>query len=80
MKLNNDVYDILNKLQRWLTAIGALYVGIASVWKLPYPHEIEETIKYVVIFLATILETSTFFYNKEQKKLAEVVDYNEEQG
>ena len=80
MKLSNNLYDILNKLQRWLTAVGALYVGIASVWNFPYPHEVEETIKYVVIFLATILETSTFFYNKERKALEEVVDENKELG
>ena len=80
MKLSNTLYDILNKLQRWLPLISALYVGLADTWGLPLAPQIEDTIKYVVIFLAGILETSTFFYNKEQKALESVVDYNEEQG
>ena len=69
MKLSNETYDILNKVQRWLTLLSALYVGIVSAWHLNWPTtEVEETIKYIVIFLAGILETSTYFYNKSQKQ------------
>lgn len=36
MKLDNKLYDILNKVQRWLPALGILYLALCQIWNLPY--------------------------------------------
>lgn len=38
-KMSNKVYDILNKIQRWLPALGVFYLAIAAIWHLPLGDE-----------------------------------------
>lgn len=63
--LSNNAYDIINKLQRWLCAIGVLYLAISSIWGLPYGDQINQTVVAVATFLATFLEIMTSKWNKE---------------
>lgn len=65
MKFDNKVYDILNKIQRWLPAIGVLYLALCQIWNLPYGQAINNTIVAVAAFLATTLEISTGIYHKD---------------
>ncbi len=63
--MSNKTYDILNKLQRWLPAVGIFYLALCSVWGLPFGKEVNETIVAVAALLATTLEISTGFYHKD---------------
>ena len=65
MKMSNKVYDILNKIQRWLPAVGILYLALCQIWNLPYGQAINNTIIAVAAFLATTLEISTGLYHKD---------------
>ena len=65
MKFDNKLYDILNKVQRWLPALGILYLALCQIWNLPYGHAINNTIVAVAAFLATTLEISTGIYHKD---------------
>lgn len=65
MKFDNNVYDILNKIQRWLPALGVLYLALCQIWNLPYGQAINNTIVAVAAFLATTLEISTGIYHKD---------------
>ena len=63
--MSNKVYDILNKIQRWLPALGILYLALCQIWNLPYGQAINNTIIAVAAFLATTLEISTGIYHKD---------------
>lgn len=75
MKMSNETYDIWNKIQRWLPAVAVLYLALSQIWSLPYGDEINKTITAITAFLASVLETSTYFYNKKQKEES-VNDYD----
>ena len=62
---SNKVYDILNKIQRWLPAIGILYLALCQIWGLPCGQQINNTIIAIAAFLATTLEISTGIYHKD---------------
>lgn len=62
--MSNKVYDVINKIQRWLPALGLFYIGLSEVWVLPLGDEINQTIVLVATLLATTLEISTTKYNK----------------
>ena len=64
--MNNKVYDIL----KWfamivLPALASLYMGLSSLWGLPYGEEISGTITLVDTFLGAVLMISTSHYNKK---------------
>lgn len=63
--MSNKLYDILSKIQRWLPALGILYMALCSVWQLPYGKEVNETILAVSAFMAATLEISTGKYNSD---------------
>ncbi len=65
MKLENKLYDILNKIQRWLPAVGVLYLALCTIWNLPYGQQINNTIIAIATFLAATLEISTGVYHKD---------------
>lgn len=65
MKLDNTLYDILNKIQRWLPALGVLYLALCTIWNLPYGQQINNTIIAIATFLAATLEISTGVYHKD---------------
>lgn len=65
MKLDNKVYDILAKVQRWLPALAVLYLSLCKIWGLPYGQAVSDTILAVAAFLAATLEISTGIYHKD---------------
>lgn len=65
MMFDNKVYDILNKIQRWLPALGVLYLALCTIWDLPYGQQINNTIIAIATFLAATLEISTGVYHKD---------------
>lgn len=74
MKLNDKVYDILKWVaQIVLPALGTLYLGISSIWGLPYAQNVIGTITVVDTFLGVLLGISTHNYQGDGTvKLGEV--------
>ena len=64
MIMSNTVYDILNKIQRWLPALAVFILTICTIWDIPYGEPIRDTIISVATLLAATLEVSTAQYNK----------------
>lgn len=69
--MSDKVYDILNKIQRWLPALGLFYIGIAKIWGAPFGDEINQTIVLVATLLGTTLEIANGTYQEDQRKLKE---------
>ena len=68
--MSNQVYDILNKIQRWLPAVGAFYLGLCKVWGFLYGDEINQTIALVATLLAVTLEVfSANFYKTNEIRI-----------
>lgn len=65
MKLSNQEYDILSKIQRWLPAIGIFYLALCQIWNFPYGDEVNKTILALAAFLAATLEISTGRYHAD---------------
>ena len=72
--MNNKTYDIINKIQRWLVAIGVAYLGISAIWGLPYGDQINQTIVVISTLIASILEISSAVWNKNHS--IEIKDFN----
>ena len=64
MMITNKLYDILNKLQRWLPALGVFYLTVATIWGLPFGDQVNNTVVAVATLLAAFLEVSSSQYNK----------------
>ena len=62
MIMSNQLYDILSKIQRWLPALGAFYLGLCKVWAFPFGSEVNETIVLLAALLAATLEISSARY------------------
>ena len=73
--MSNKTYDIINKVQRWLPAVGVLYLTLANIWGLPFGDAINATVVAIATFLASILEVSSVAYHKAQ---AEAIDIQAE--
>ncbi len=69
--MSNELYDVLNKIQRWLPALGLFYIGFAKIWGLPFGDEINQTIVLAATLLGTTLEIANGTYQKEQLKKKE---------
>ena len=67
MTMSNNTYDILSKIQRWLPALGAFYLGLCKVWGFAFGSEVNETIALIATLLAATLEISTVRYYKAEK-------------
>ena len=64
----SKVYDVL----KWiclilLPATATFYFAIASIWNLPYPKEIGETITAISTLLGCLLGISTIKYNEQKE-------------
>ena len=85
--LSNNAYDIINKIQRFLPALGAFYLVLVEVWGLPFGNEINKTVVALATLLAVFLEIMTSKWNKENsisitnfKELAEQLEEEEING
>lgn len=65
---SDRTYDILNKIQRWLPALGAAYVALCNIWKLPLGSQVNDTIVVLATLLATTLEIANSNYNNKLKQ------------
>ena len=65
--MSGKLYDILNKIQRWLPALAAFYIGLTAVWPLPYGNEINKTIALAATFLAATLEVWSAQWAKDHQ-------------
>lgn len=70
--MSDKTYDILNKIQRWLMAVAALYSGLSAIWGFPYPDEVYKTFGQISGFMAAILEISTVVYHKKQSQYIDI--------
>lgn len=68
LHMSDKLYDILNKIQRWLPALGLFYIGIAKIWGAPFGDEINQTIVLCATLLGTTLEIANGTYQEEQRK------------
>ena len=79
--MSNRVYDVLNKIDRFLPALGIFYLAIAKIWDLPFGNEVNQTIVALATLLGTLLEISTAQYLKSIKKTSETFnDQNKIEG
>ena len=69
MKMSNKLYDILSKIQRWLPALGAFYLGLCKVWGFAFGSEVNETIALIAALLAATLEISSARYYAAGEKI-----------
>lgn len=63
--MTDKCYDLLVTVQRWLTALGVLYLAISAIWDLPYGDEINQSIVATCAFLAAIIEIQKSVWNKD---------------
>lgn len=63
--MTDKCYDTLCVIQRWLAALGVLYLAIAAIWGLPYGDEINQSIVAVCAFLAAVIEIQKSVWNKD---------------
>ena len=63
--MSDKVYDIMVLIQRWIVALGALYLAVAEIWNLPFGNEVNKTIVAIGTFLAIVLETATSKWQKD---------------
>ena len=66
MKLSDKTYDILNKIQRWIPAVGVFYLALCQIWGFPFGDKINNTIVAVAALLATSLEIANGQYLKDK--------------
>lgn len=65
MIMSNKLYDILNKIQRWLPAIGVFYLALCQIWGFRYGDELNKSILAFSALLAATLEISTGRYHAD---------------
>ena len=66
MRLNDKTYDILNKIQRWIPAVGVFYLALCQIWNFPFGNEVNNTIVAVAALMATTLEIANGQYQKDK--------------
>ena len=64
MMLSNNVYDFLKYLViTFLPAVTALWLGVATIWHIPYAEPIGATVALITTFLGTLIGISNVKYN-----------------
>ena len=66
MRLSDKTYDVLNKIQRWIPALGVFYLALCQIWGFSYGDEINNTIVAVATLMATTLEIANGRYQKDK--------------
>lgn len=65
MKMNNKLYDILNKVQRWIPSLAVFYLALCKIWGLALGQQVSDTLMAVAALLAATLEISSVSYHKD---------------
>ena len=65
MRLSDKTYDVLNKIQRWIPAVGVFYLALCQIWDFPFGNEVNNTIVAVAALMATTLEIANGQYQKD---------------
>lgn len=68
MKMSNKLYDILNKIQRWIPSLAVFYLALCKIWGLALGQQVSDTLMAIAALLAATLEISTAEYNKTKAK------------
>ena len=66
MKLSNEKYDILVRIQRWLPALGVFYLALCSIWGLPSGESVNSTIVALASLMAATIEMLNADYAKSE--------------
>ena len=82
MIMSNSMYDILNKIQRWLPALAVFYLALCQIWGLPYGDEVNKTVLAISALMAATLEISTSSYHASNVTdlLYSIVDVDEDEA
>lgn len=76
--LTDKIYDVLKFLALIaLPALAVAYYGLASIWGLPKPDEVSQTIVVVDTLLGVLLGISTRSYNNSDAKYDGTIDVAE---
>lgn len=78
--MSDKLYDILNKIQRWLPAFGIFYLALCEIWHLPLGNEINKTIVALAALLATTLEIANGKYQESKKVELEEIEFKKYEG
>ena len=62
--MTDKTYDVLCTVQRWLYALGTLYLGLAAIWTLPFGDEVNKTVAVIGTFLAAVIEAEKAKWSK----------------
>ena len=62
--MNNKMYDIINKLQRWIPSLGMFYLTISAIWSLPFGDQVNQTIAAIATLMAAFLEVENAQWSK----------------
>lgn len=65
--MKDKLYNILNKIQRWLPSLGIFYMALCGIWGFPFGEQVNATIVAVATLLAGTLEIATVNYLKRGK-------------
>ena len=66
--MNNKTYDNIVFVSRILiSALGALYIAIAEIWKLPYGAEVGLTVSALTAFINSIMEIKSHAYFSDKE-------------
>lgn len=63
--MSDKLYDILNKIQRWLPAVAAFFVTLCGIYGWTWGDSCSKTIIAVATLLAATLEIANSQYNKK---------------
>lgn len=65
MIFSDKVFEVIRALAEIIVpAIGALYLGVAAIWGLPYGDEVSRTCIVIATFLGAIVTLSRKAYNE----------------
>ena len=67
--MKDKLFDFLRFMaETGLTAIGVAYLGLSTIWHLPYGEEIKNTLIIVSTLLGVFVGVSRANYNKQKSE------------
>lgn len=62
--MSDKLYDILNKIQRWLPALSTFIVTLCAIYNWSWGDSCSKTIMAIAALMAASLEIANSQYNK----------------